>query len=124
MFLTTLDLTTTTTMILRYYDCDWSVPCIENEFLFTGTKEECVQYLYKHWSVDIQEYKDNLEAQALFCNYLTHIQIGKAYAPVLFTDEIIKELYENGKDWDDKCEWKNINPNEFIFNRDLIEILN
>ena len=111
-------------MIIRYYDCDWSVPCIENELLFTGTIEECKQYIMEEWSVNVQDYKDNIEAQSLFCSYLRHIQIGEIRCPMLFTDEIIKELYEKGKAWDDKCEWKNINPNEFIFNRELIEIIN
>ena len=109
-------------MIVRYYNCDFSVPYIENEFLFAGTLEECVKYIYKHWSVDIYQYKDKLEVQSLFCDYLRHIQIGKAYAPMLYDDKIIKELYYKGKDWDNKCEWKNINPNQFIFNKELIEI--
>ena len=111
-------------MILRYYDCDWSVPCIENEFLFAGTKEDCVKYLYKHWSVDIQEYKDNLELQALFCDYLKHIQVGQIKCPAVYDNELIKQMYENGKSWDDKCDWTNINPNKFIFNRELIEVIN
>lgn len=111
-------------MIVRYYNCDWSIPCIENELLFAGTKEECVKYIHDHWSVDVQQYKDNLETQDLFCDYLKHIQIGKSSCPALYSDEIIKKLYENGKDWDNHCEWQPINPNKFIFNRELIEIIN
>ena len=111
-------------MILRYYDCDWSVPCIENELLFCGTKEECVKYLMKNWSVDVKEYENNPEYKYLFIDYLRHIEVGTIILPNLYTEEKIKELYEKNMDWDNKCQWQHIDHNKFVFNQELIEILN
>lgn len=110
-------------MVLRYYHCDWSVPCIENEFLFAGTKEECIRYINKHWSVDAKEYENNPEMYSLFCDYLRHIEVGTILHP-LYTDKKIEELWNNNKDWDRHCEWHHIDSTKFIYNKELIEILN
>ena len=110
-------------MVLRYYETDWSIPCIENEFLFAGTKEECIKYLFKHWSVDCKELENNIELQALFCDYLRHIEIGTIMCPALYDDKTIEKLWNEGKDWDSHCEWKRIDSTKFIFNRELIEIV-
>ena len=103
-------------MILRYYDCDWSVPCIENELLFVGTKEECYNYLFKHWSVDIKEYENNPEIQALFCDYLRHIQ----YSNRVFDEKTADEIMLKHPDWDN-TEWHRIDASKFIYNRELVE---
>lgn len=114
----------TNNVVLRYYECDWSIPCIENELLFIGTKEECFKYLMKNWSVDVKEFENNLEYKYLFIDYLCHIQVGTIKCPALFDKEIITKLYEENKSWDDKCDWRNIDHKKFIFNQELIEILN
>lgn len=110
-------------MILRYYETDWSIPCIENEFLFAGTKQECIKYLLEHWSVDCKELENNIELQATFCDYLRHIEIGTILCPAIYDDKTIKRLWNEGKDWDSHCEWKHIDSTKFIFNRELIEIV-
>lgn len=108
-------------MILRYYETDWSVPCIENELLFAGTKEECIKYLFKHWSVDCKELENNIELQATFCDYLRHIEYGNILCPALHDDKTIERLWNEGKDWSSKCEWHKIDAYKFIFNRELVE---
>jgi hypothetical protein len=103
-------------MMLRYYETDWSVPCIENELLFVGTKEECVNYLFKHWSVDCKELENNLELMGTFCHYLRHIEFSNRVYPEKTVDAIL----ENHPNWDNN-HWHNIDANKFIYNRELIE---
>lgn len=111
-------------MILRYYEVDWSVPCVENELLFTGTKEECVKYIFRNWSVDVKEYEDNPELCATFRDYLRHIQVGETRCPAVYSNEVIKELWENNNPaWCEHIDWKNIDAQKFIFNRDLVEVV-
>lgn len=105
-------------MILRYYETDWSIPCIENELLFVGTKEECIQYLYKHWSVDCKELENNIELQATFCDYLRHIE----YSHRMFEERTVDEILEHHPDWCN-TEWHHIDSHKFIFNRELVEII-
>ena len=103
-------------MILRYYETDWSVPCIENELLFVGTKEECYNYLFKNWSVDCQELKDNIELQAIFQDYLRHIEFSNKH----FEETNVNAILENHPDWDN-AEWHKIDSTKFIYNRELVE---
>jgi hypothetical protein len=107
-------------MILRYYDFD-PYSGLENELLFTGSEEDAKKYLLKRWSVDMLEY--DIELSSTFCYYLNHIQIGRIKCPTLYNEDTIKRLYEEDKDWDGPCEWTDINPNDYIFNREVIEIL-
>lgn len=108
-------------MILRYYDSTDPVCGLENELLFTGSEEDCKKYLLKKWSVDMLEY--DIELSSTFCYYLNHIQVGRIKCPALFNENIIRHLYEEDKDWDSPCEWVNIDPNEYIFNREVVEVL-
>jgi hypothetical protein len=103
-------------MILRYYETDWSVPCIENELLFVGTKEECYDYLFKRWSVDAKELENNPELYATFCDYLRHIE----YSECVFEEKTIDEILEKYPDWDD-TDWHHIDATKFIYNRELVE---
>ena len=105
-------------MILRYYEADWSVPCIENELLFVGTKEECVKYLMKRWSVDFKEYENNPKLFGAFTDYLHHIQ----FALTTFKEKTVDEVLEKYPNWDNG-EWHRIDAEKFIFNRDLIEVV-
>ena len=103
-------------MMLRYYETDWSVPCIENELLFVGTKEECINYLFKHWSVDCKELENNPELMSTFCHYLRHIEFSNRVYPEKTVDAIL----EKHPNWDNN-HWHKIDANKFIYNRELIE---
>lgn len=109
-------------MLLRYNDTDY-MTYNEGELLFNGTPEECEQYLLKNWSVDIQQLKDNLELQATMCDYLRHIWYDKGEFKTNGKYTPIEEL--EGLDYVMNTNtWHKINPNKFIFNQDLIKILN
>ena len=76
-----------------------------------------MRYLLKNWSVDYQDnYPDEL--QAIFCDYLRHIQ----FADKVFKETTVDSILEHHADWD-CCNWHNINSNALIFNRELIEII-
>ena len=105
-------------MILRYYEVDWSVPCIENELLFVGTKEECAKYLFKRWSVDMNEMEDNPELRGTFVDYLRHIE----YSGCSFDEKTIDEILMNHPDWDN-TDWHKIDAQKFIYNNELIEMV-
>lgn len=105
-------------MILRYYQTDWSIPCIENELLFVGTKEECRLYLLHKWSVDYKELESNPELRSTLCDYLHHIQISWGS----FDEKNIDDILANHPNWDQR-DWLHIDADEFIFNRELIEIV-
>lgn len=103
-------------MMLRYYETDWSVPCIENELLFVGTKEECVNYLFKRWSVDMKEMENNPELRGLFVDYLRHIE----YSDGSFDEKNIDDILINHPDWDMR-DWHKIDSQKFIYNNELVE---
>lgn len=102
-------------MLVKYYDTDWTT-YMENELLFSGSKKQCIKYLLRHWSVDASEYKDDPENMALFCDYLRHIYVANVDIPGT-VEEIMFST-----NWDNQ-DWHKINPSAFIFNRELLALI-
>ena len=43
--------------------------------------------------------------------------------PSIYDEKTIERLWNEGKDWDSHCKWEHIDSTKFIFNRELIEIV-
>lgn len=104
-------------MILRYYDTDY-MTYMENELLFVGSPEQCYQYLFKNWSVDADELKDNPELYSTFRDYLKHIQFAKDD----YGKRTVEEILEEFPSWDN-TRWYHIDSTKLVFNKELIEIV-
>lgn len=106
-------------MIVRYYRVDFTVPCIENEILFHGTEEECLEYIRKNYGADklSAEYEINLD-------FLYGIQIGKSKNETLFPDDIIVRNFNNGQDSVlENVEWNSIKIKDFVFNECVVDMI-
>ena len=106
-------------MIVRYYNVDFSIPCVENEILFHGTEEECLAYIRKNYGADklSAEYDINLD-------FLRGIQVGKSKNENLFPDEVIVRNFNNGQDSVmEMVEWYSIKVNNYIFNECVVDVL-
>ena len=96
----------------------------EDELLFNGSPEDCHKYLLKYWSVNVNELRDNLELQSLFCDYLRHIWYDTTEWKDSETGEYTSiDKLEESPYVRDSDTWHKIDANKFIFNRELIEII-
>jgi len=109
-------------MLLRYKDTDYRT-YKEDELLFNGSPEDCEKYLLKHYSVDVQELKDNIELQAELCHTLRHIWYDATEWKDSETGKYtsIEKLQNSPLVMDNSVVWKLIDANKYIFNRELIE---
>ena len=106
-------------MLLRYKITNYAT-YNEDEVILFGTPEEITEYIMKYYSVDW--YTDSLEEKAEKVADLNCLSVGQPKCPALFTDEVLKEMYENGKDVIDKCDWVDVIASSYIFNREVLEI--
>lgn len=108
-------------MILRYTRTDYQT-FKEDEVLMVGSKTEIEKYILANYSVDWLE--DSIEEKSEKVADLNCLKIGKSKCPSLFDDEVLSEMIQNGKDVVEKCDWEEVISSHYIFNQDLIEMVN
>jgi hypothetical protein len=102
---------------VRYYNQDWSIPIVENEFLFAGSKDQCLEYIRREHSADMLD-----PAYEIQKDFLYRIQLGKIKCPAIFTPETLQKMWNEGKEWDSQCDWEPINHKNFCYNECVIEV--
>lgn len=106
-------------MLLRYKITDYTT-YNEDEILLFGTPQEIIEYIMKYYSVDWL--MDSLEEKSEKVADLNCLSVGQSKCPSLFDDVVLKDMYENGKDVIDKCDWVDVVASHYIFNREVLEI--
>lgn len=101
---------------------DWyPIPVKEQELLFNGTEEDCIKYLLHEWYVDFYTMDKETLNKALHdikCIQFLDIEVkyDDKYIPVhelMDFDDYDRLMGED---------WQNIDPTQFIFNKEIISI--
>lgn len=106
-------------MLLRYKITDYTT-YNEDEILLFGTPQEITGYIIKYYSVDWL--MDSLEEKSEKVADLNCLSVGQPKCPSLFDDVVLEDMYKNGKDVIDKCDWVDVIASNYIFNREVLEI--